>query len=253
MELKVIEHSACGISPRPMPKDNDPSQPNDHPSQSVVCDFNSTPHLSVQPSFPQNISQDQRKFPPQLEDVVRVCGDSSASSENIQQHSQADRPQHEVAFGNGRIPSPNRVDPVRNSRPLNLRFAQNVKQHYLSLLNWLLMLLFAIFLCYYFYEVLVVVDPHVGKLQPDPANTNFIVAVLAQVFGGLMVAVYLEILNLLHLQRLSRPRGALMLEAGQLSATALGTARILFTPGRHHIWTLLRYARLPNYEIEPLG
>jgi len=112
------------------------------------------------------------------------------------------------------------------------------------------MLLFAIFLCYYFYEILIVVDPQVGKLNPKPGNTNFIVAVLAQVFGGLMVSLYLEILNLLHFQLLSRPNGALMLEAEQLanSTGSLGTARMLFTPGRHQVWTLLRYAT-SKYEL----
>jgi hypothetical protein len=238
IELKLIEHGATSTSPTP--KDNDPSQPNELPSQNLVCEFNPVSHISIQPASSQDNSPEHIKGTPKTEVVVQVCEDSAESSENIQQHSAVGRPQFEVILPTG---SQNHIDPEDISRRLTLRgrVTKNVQKHYLSLLNWLMMLFFAIFLCYYFYEVLVVVDPQVGKLNPSPANTNFIVAVLAQVFGALMVVAYREILNLLHLHRLSRPRGALMLEGGQVSTNALGTARILFTPGRHHIWTLLRY------------
>lgn len=150
------------------------------------------------------------------------------------------------------ITSQNHTDTEPSSTHLNLRrrFTLNVQQQYSTLISLVLMLIFAIFLCYYFYEILIALHPQVGKLNPKPGNTNFIVAVLAQVFGGLMISLYLNILNVLHLQLLSRPKGALMLEAEQLarSTGALATVRMIFLPGRHHAWTLLRYVT-SIYEI----
>jgi hypothetical protein len=212
--------------------------------------------------------QDALAFSPLSVSSATIAKGSSSSAQNNHQVTE-DLQSDPMALENGATLPPancspvatsqiiiqNHADTERNSRPLNLRrrFALNVQQQCPSLICWVLMLLFAIFLCYYFYEILIVVDPQVGKLNPKPGNTNFIVAVLSQVFGGLMISLYLEILNLLHLQLLSRPRGALMLEAEQLanSTGALGTARMLFTSGRHHVWTLLRYVT-SKYEITNL-
>ena len=252
MELTEIGRGASETTTLSVPQDNDPSQLVDAPSECPVGDSESAPVLSVPSSSLRNISKDCIKSTCQSEHIVQIFEEPVESSGSTQQHSPAERPQDEITPANG---THNHVALEDITRPLTIRgrVAKNARQHYAALLYWLLMLCFAIFLCYYFYEVLVVVDPHVGRLNPQPSNTNFIVAVLAQVFGGLMVAAYLEILNLLHLHRLSRPGGASMLEAGQLSTNALGTARVFFTPGNHHVWTLLRYACQPDYELHDLG
>jgi hypothetical protein len=133
------------------------------------------------------------------------------------------------------------------------RFLQNLKRQYPYLIYWVFMLLFAIFLCYYFYEVLVIPQPRLGKLEPEPGNTNIIVAVLAQIFGVLMLSLYLDLFDALQVKLLSERKGSLLLEAMQLSkATGLfGTLRMCFIPGRHQIWTFLRYdvisTKFPGY------
>jgi uncharacterized membrane protein len=189
----------------------------------------------------------------QIEGVVQADHASTQNhqnSGNFLQHPSVRCLSNEHTLVNSQITAQNHVGTERNWRHLNLRrcLTRNLRQHYTSLINWVLVLLFTIFLCYYFYEVLIAEDPQVGKLNPNPSRTNFTVAVLAQVFGVLMVSLYLEVLNLLCLQLLSRPRRALMLEAVQLakSTSALGTARMLFTPGRHHGWTVLRYVTSKN-------
>jgi hypothetical protein len=231
IKLEVIKHGACGTS-----KQLSPLDPPTKADAGVSSVSKSSSPLTTSPTLNNN-------DPPQPNNPPSQSLNNFSSSSHIEDVAQAYQASPESHWSSG-ITTQNHVNTRRNSRPQGLqrRFILNVQQHYSSLINWTLMLLFAIFLCYYFYEVLVAVDPQVGKLNPTTAKTNFIVAVLAQVFGGLMISVYLEILNLLQLQRLSRPRGSLMLEAEQLASStgALGTARMLFTPGRHHVWTVLR-------------
>ena len=90
------------------------------------------------------------------------------------------------------------------------RLLQNLKHQYPYLIYWVFMLLFAIFLCYYFYEVLVISQPRLGKLEPEPGNTNIIVAVLAQIFGVLMLSLYLDLFDALQVKLLSERKGSLL-------------------------------------------
>jgi hypothetical protein len=125
-------------------------------------------------------------------------------------------------------------------------------QQYSCLIYWVFMLMFAIFLCYYFYEILIAREPRLGKLEPQPGNTNLIVAVLCQVFGALMLWLYLDLFNALQLQLLSRPKGVLLLEAEQLSQSTglFGTLQMCLIPGRHRKWTLQRYGVSNEYFLE---
>jgi hypothetical protein len=59
-----------------------------------------------------------------------------------------------------------------------------------------------------------------GKLLPEPGDANLVVAVLSQIFGALMVWLYLDLFNALRFQLLARDEGAQLLEVEQLSKSA---------------------------------
>jgi hypothetical protein len=123
------------------------------------------------------------------------------------------------------------------------RFHANVQKQYICVIYWTFMLLAEVFLSYYFYEVLVAQEPRLGKSLPNASDTNLIIAILAQIFGGLMLSLYYSLNNALQVQMLSRPRGASLLEAMQLcrSTGLIGTLRMAFICGRHQAWSLQRY------------
>jgi hypothetical protein len=104
------------------------------------------------------------------------------------------------------------------------------------------MLLFAMFLSYYFYEILVATQPRLGKLFPKAGNANLVVAVLSQIFGALVFWVYLDLFSTLRFQLLARHQGAELLEVEQLSKSTgwADTLRMCMIPGRHQKWTVQR-------------
>ena len=121
-------------------------------------------------------------------------------------------------------------------------FVRNIPRQWASVICWTFMLLFALFLSYYFYEILVATQPRLGKLFPAAGNTNLVVAVLSQIFGALILGVYLDLFNTLRFQLLARHQGAQLLEVEQLSRSTswIDTLSMCLIPGSHRKWTVQR-------------
>jgi hypothetical protein len=127
-------------------------------------------------------------------------------------------------------------------RVLRNSFVQNIRRQWARVIQWTLMLLFAIFLSYYFYDILVAARPPKGKLFPEPGDANLIIAVLSQIFGALVLWLYLDLLNTLRFQLLARDQGAQLLEVEQLSKSTgwMDTLRMCLIPGTHQKWAFQR-------------
>ena len=130
----------------------------------------------------------------------------------------------------------------RRRRSLRNSIRRNMRRQWPRVIHWILMLLIAVFLSYYFFEILVAARPRMGKLLPDPGDANLTVAVLSQIFGALILWLYLDLLNMLRFQLLARDQGAQLLEVQQLSKSTgwIDTLRLCLTPGTHQKWAFQR-------------
>jgi hypothetical protein len=123
---------------------------------------------------------------------------------------------------------------------------RNLPRQWKKALHWVLIFLLAIFLSYYFFQILVASRPIKFSLLPDAGDANLTVAVLSQVFGALIVWLYLDLCNTLRFQLLARDEGAELLEFEQLSKSTgwKDTFRLFFKRGTHWKWSLQRWDKL---------
>lgn len=116
------------------------------------------------------------------------------------------------------------------------------KQLKWNVILWVLVAVFSVLLFLYFYQVLIADYPIVGRLLPSPSDANLIVAVLSQIFGQLIQALFKDFFDILRWQLASREQGVsiptfLSLGGG---TTWLGLLLLGAIKGSHHVWAFYR-------------
>src|SRR3569833_97574 len=151
------------------------------------------------------------------------------------------------AIRNAEEESPrHRTSNMSNSGP---RLAK-IKRLRSKIIAWILMLPLTAFLNNYIYVVMLLDEPRVGKLDALSASDNNVaISVLSQVFAQIIVTMILSIAETFRWQLASRPSGVSLPMFLQLNDATnwLGSLGLMRIPGKHIIWSILRYDTMIKY------